>query len=485
MATNKVKVTETENTKMFRSRFDIFVLNALNDKECEGYGYDVVNYIQTKTKGHYKIKTFSTIYNTLKRLEEQGLVVSHIGGDESNGATRRYYTLTEEGKKFLEQDKKEYVYLRTLLDNLLTDEDFDLDRDEVPYSASVLKPLTKRNSQASNALDDANAGVSDEETSRFDEVDDDTPPIAATTSNAQTVTPTIDFVNTTQTQSASGAQKPSANNAKPLSGNNEPPIPPRQPEPPKPKARKYNNDYKAVFTRITKPVFEGGADSAGNNNSDTRVANSNASTATAKNVANSTAVKNGVSEAAATVQSEVSPSSTVTVSTNDTIESFKSSLRNEGYSLNMTTSEVTSENGRKKTRFVFFNRIMRDSVVLTTLYTIITLLIVFLCKKQFAVKNEILFVIGGLSLAVSLIFAAIWFKSPDARKKDIVKLPLLNLCCVGVFLVITVITLITNVLNGISLASPIVYSPLIIGSAVVFYGVIFSILYKTENYFQK
>ena len=68
MATNKVKVTETENTKMFRSRFDIFVLNALNDKECEGYGYDVVNYIQTKTKGHYKIKTFSTIYNTLKSL---------------------------------------------------------------------------------------------------------------------------------------------------------------------------------------------------------------------------------------------------------------------------------------------------------------------------------------------------------------------------------------------------------------------------------
>ena len=144
-----------ENKKMFRARFDIFVLNALADKNGASYGYDVINYIQTKTKGHYKIKTFSTIYNTLKRLEEQGFVVSGKGDGETNGAARVYYTLTDEGKEYLEENKQEYKYLRTLLDNLLTDEDFDLDNEEIPYNASTLKPLTKRTSRSDTYVCDA------------------------------------------------------------------------------------------------------------------------------------------------------------------------------------------------------------------------------------------------------------------------------------------------------------------------------------------
>jgi DNA-binding PadR family transcriptional regulator len=58
------------------------------------------------------------------------------GGNESNGATRVYYTLTDEGRAYLEEDKLEYKYLRTLLDNLLTDEDFDLDKEQVPFQAA-------------------------------------------------------------------------------------------------------------------------------------------------------------------------------------------------------------------------------------------------------------------------------------------------------------------------------------------------------------
>ena len=163
------KAAESENKKMFRSRFDIFVLNALEDKDGASYGYDVINYIQNRTKGHYKIKTFSTIYNTLKRLEEQNFVVSGAGDGETNGAARVYYTLTPEGRKYLEDNKQEYKYLRTLLDNLLTDEDFDLDNEEAPYKAGDLKPFTKRNRQDGHAYSsDDNSGDIEDINERFD-----------------------------------------------------------------------------------------------------------------------------------------------------------------------------------------------------------------------------------------------------------------------------------------------------------------------------
>lgn len=128
------------NTDLLRGRVDTFILNSLSEKD--GYGYDILNYIHSKTKGHYEMKQ-SSIYSVLKRLEKQGLIVSYQG-DESKGGQRRYYSLTEQGKEYLQNEQSQWKYTRTLLDNLVTEEDFDLEKDTPPFKPSDLRPLTKR-----------------------------------------------------------------------------------------------------------------------------------------------------------------------------------------------------------------------------------------------------------------------------------------------------------------------------------------------------
>ncbi len=128
------------NTELLRGRVDTFILNSLSEKD--GYGYDILSYIHSKTKGHYKMKQ-SSIYSVLKRLENQGLIVSYQG-EESKGGPRRYYSLTDQGRKHLEYEQKQWKYTRTLLNNLVTEEDFDLENDTPPFKPSDLRPLTKR-----------------------------------------------------------------------------------------------------------------------------------------------------------------------------------------------------------------------------------------------------------------------------------------------------------------------------------------------------
>lgn len=128
------------NTDLLRSRVDTFVLNSLYEKD--GYGYDILNYIRSKTQGHYEMKQ-SSIYSVLKRLEKQGYIRSYLG-QESKGGPRRYYSLSDKGREFLESEQKEWAYTRTLINNLVTDTPFDLEKDTPPFKPSDLRPLTRR-----------------------------------------------------------------------------------------------------------------------------------------------------------------------------------------------------------------------------------------------------------------------------------------------------------------------------------------------------
>nr|MCR4660624.1 PadR family transcriptional regulator [Clostridia bacterium] len=144
MAKDNLNNPDEETLKLFRSRYDLFILCAIRNYG-QSYGYDIINYLQTKTKGHLKVKTPSTIYNALKRLETQGLITSHKGGEETNGAVRIYYTVTDEGNNYIDGQTEIYKYIRTMLDNLISDNDYDLTLDvPEPVSSNNLKPLTKR-----------------------------------------------------------------------------------------------------------------------------------------------------------------------------------------------------------------------------------------------------------------------------------------------------------------------------------------------------
>lgn len=128
------------NFDLFRSRVDTIILSVLQEKDR--YVYEILDLIYKNSVSHYEIKQ-STLYNSMKRLEATGLVISYEGA-ESNGAKRKYYSLTEDGKQLLNKEKTYWEYTRTLLDKLVSDKEIDLATVSPPFNASSLKPLTPR-----------------------------------------------------------------------------------------------------------------------------------------------------------------------------------------------------------------------------------------------------------------------------------------------------------------------------------------------------
>ncbi len=129
------------NSDLIRGNVTTIILGCL--KNQDRYGYEILKEIEDKSNSQYVLKQ-ATLYNQLKRLEKQGLVSSYDGSpDETGGGKRRYYSLTKEGHTYLEKEKSEYEYSRTILDKLVSDDEFDF-RKEIPFDASELRPYSKR-----------------------------------------------------------------------------------------------------------------------------------------------------------------------------------------------------------------------------------------------------------------------------------------------------------------------------------------------------
>lgn len=76
------------------------ILDSLSDGQK--YGLEIIEYISKKTNGAYELKK-PTLYSCLTRLEKKGLVSSSFWGESELGGKRHYYTLTEQGKKTLQE----------------------------------------------------------------------------------------------------------------------------------------------------------------------------------------------------------------------------------------------------------------------------------------------------------------------------------------------------------------------------------------------
>lgn len=127
------------NTDLIRDHVDTIILATLAGGDR--YGLDILTEIKEKSKDLYELKQ-ATLYSCLKRLEKLGYVTSYKG-DTSNGAQRVYYSLLDDGRKFLENDQYQWEYARTIIDGLLSDKEFDKQK-EPPFNASDLRPRTKR-----------------------------------------------------------------------------------------------------------------------------------------------------------------------------------------------------------------------------------------------------------------------------------------------------------------------------------------------------
>lgn len=128
------------NSDLIRGNSTTIILGSLWNHDR--YGYEILQEIDDKTNGQYKVKQ-ATLYNQLKKLEKAGLISSYDGApDDTSGGRRRYYTLTDEGRAMLTKEKSEYEYSRTILDKLISEKEFDF-ANPAPFDTDSLRPYTK------------------------------------------------------------------------------------------------------------------------------------------------------------------------------------------------------------------------------------------------------------------------------------------------------------------------------------------------------
>ncbi|MCI8432932.1 MAG: helix-turn-helix transcriptional regulator [Lachnospiraceae bacterium] len=85
--------------------------------EQDSYGYQINKDIIKKTNNQYELKE-ATLYSAFRRLEQSGYIRTYWG-NETVGARRRYYSITEEGRTAYASYRRDWEEAKTTIDRLL------------------------------------------------------------------------------------------------------------------------------------------------------------------------------------------------------------------------------------------------------------------------------------------------------------------------------------------------------------------------------
>lgn len=108
-------VEQTINGDLIRGHIDTIILKILSNED--NYGYEIMKAVCQKSNGEYELKEPS-LYTSLKRLEKLEYIKSYWG-NESQGGRRKYYSITDNGKKHLEEALEEWKYAQKIINRLL------------------------------------------------------------------------------------------------------------------------------------------------------------------------------------------------------------------------------------------------------------------------------------------------------------------------------------------------------------------------------
>lgn len=103
------------NSDLIRGHIDTIILKILRDGD--NYGYEIMKAVSANSDNEYELKEPS-LYTSLKRLEKQGHIVSYWG-DQSQGARRKYYRITESGEAAYEKALAEWLHAQKIITMLL------------------------------------------------------------------------------------------------------------------------------------------------------------------------------------------------------------------------------------------------------------------------------------------------------------------------------------------------------------------------------
>ncbi len=103
---------------LIRGHTDTIILAKL--MEHDSYGYEINKAVYKASNQMYELKE-ATLYTAFKRLEDAGHISSYWG-DQTTGARRKYYTITNIGREFYKQKIDEWLEAKKLLDTLFNTE---------------------------------------------------------------------------------------------------------------------------------------------------------------------------------------------------------------------------------------------------------------------------------------------------------------------------------------------------------------------------
>ncbi len=99
------------NAQFKKGALELCVLTLLTDKDR--YGYELTDEISAKMD----VAT-GTLYLVLKRLKDDNLVTTYLQ-ESDNGPARKYYHLSDEGRKYQEELKNEWNSFVKAVDDII------------------------------------------------------------------------------------------------------------------------------------------------------------------------------------------------------------------------------------------------------------------------------------------------------------------------------------------------------------------------------
>ena len=92
----------------------MLVMKLLSEKDM--YGYEMIDTLRQKSQNVFELKA-GTLYPLLHSLEEKGLLT--VYEQDVAGKTRKYYSLTRQGRGFLEKKIEEWKEYSAAVTNVL------------------------------------------------------------------------------------------------------------------------------------------------------------------------------------------------------------------------------------------------------------------------------------------------------------------------------------------------------------------------------
>ena len=106
---------ERLNKELLKGSSTTVILSILNRREM--YGYELIKEIEKESKGTFTYKE-RTLYPLLHQLERDGAIDSRWEETDSN-RKRKFYQITTQGRRLLDEKKREWTEFRTVIDELI------------------------------------------------------------------------------------------------------------------------------------------------------------------------------------------------------------------------------------------------------------------------------------------------------------------------------------------------------------------------------